>query len=336
VDDLVPMPIALFERLGRVGLDVDAILRRAKLTRSRFDVARPQGTTTEFFSLWRAVEESGADPDLGLRLGLEALTDEENAVALAALHSATLGEGLQKLARYKRIVCPERISIEVRNGEVRLTFDWLFTNDHPPALLTDLIFAGVVRLAQYGTRTSVHPQRLELTRRQANKAALRRHFGCNVLFDAPRDVIVFDESVLALPMLQRNAQLLALLVPGLELALDQNDRPRTAADQVRDALEVMICGNRPTITKVAKSLGMSRRTLQRRLGELGTTYQDVLDDVRHQLARRMLTSTGLGVAEIAFLLGFAEANSFVRAFQGWEGSTPAKWRTTVESTTESR
>ena len=330
------MPMALFERLGRVGLDVDSILRRAKLARSRFVVARPQGTTTEFFSLWRAVEESGADPDLGLRLGLEALTDEENAVALAALHSPTLGEGLQKLARYKRLVCPERISIEVRNGEVRLTFDWLFTNDNPPALLTDLIFAGVVRLAQHGTGTSVHPQRLELTRRQANEASLQRHFGCKISFDAPHDAIVFDESVLALPMLRRNVQLLALLVPGLELALEQNDRPRTVTDQVREALEGMISGNRPTITKVAKSLGMSRRTLQRRLGELGTTYQDVLDDVRHQLALRMLTSTGLGVAEIAFLLGFAEANSFVRAFQGWEGSTPAKWRSTLESITASR
>jgi hypothetical protein len=95
--DLVPILVALFDRLARAGLDVDAIFRRARLSRSRFNVARPQGTTAEFFALWRAVEESGADADLGMRLGVEALTDQENTVALAALHSATLGEGLQKL-----------------------------------------------------------------------------------------------------------------------------------------------------------------------------------------------------------------------------------------------
>src|SRR5690242_21400156 len=76
--DLVPIPIVLFERLARAGLDVDAILRQANLPRSRFNVAKPEGTTAEFFALWRAVEQSGADADLGLRLGVEALTDEEN------------------------------------------------------------------------------------------------------------------------------------------------------------------------------------------------------------------------------------------------------------------
>ena len=64
--DLVPIPLALFDRLARA-VDVDMVLRRAKLPRSRFSVARPQGTTAEFFALWRAVEDSGTDADLGLR-----------------------------------------------------------------------------------------------------------------------------------------------------------------------------------------------------------------------------------------------------------------------------
>jgi AraC-like DNA-binding protein len=66
--------------------------------------------------------------------------------------------------------------------------------------------------------------------------------------------------------------------------------------------------------------------MQRRLGELGTTYQDVLDDVRQRAARRLLTNTDYGTGEIAFLLGFEEVNSFMRAFHAWEGTTPAKWR----------
>jgi Arabinose-binding domain of AraC transcription regulator, N-term len=130
--DLVPIPLALFERLAQV-VDVDRVLRSAKLPRSRFNVAKPQGTTAEFFSLWRAVEEIGADPAIGLRLGVEALTDYDNVAVLAALHSSTLGEGLQKLARYKRLVCPEKIWIDVAKGEARMRFQWLLAKGDPPA-----------------------------------------------------------------------------------------------------------------------------------------------------------------------------------------------------------
>ena len=327
--DLVPMPLALFSRLERAGFDVDAILRRARLPRARFNVARPQGTTAELFALWRAVESSGADPGLGLRLGAVALTDEENVVALAALHSATLGEGIHRLTRYKHLVCPERLTLAIEGGEARLHVEWLFAGESPPALLTDLVFAGALSLAQQGTKTEVTPLRVELARRRVNEALLRRHFGCELRFDAPRDVLVFDDAALALPMLDRNAQLLAVLLPGLELALAQGARARTLADDVRLALGETICGDRPGIGRIAKSLGMSARTMQRRLGELGTTYQGVLDDVRRQLAQRLLANTDLAMGEVAFLLGFEEVNSFARAFHNWEGTTPVRWRERV-------
>ena len=327
MSDLVPIPLDLFDRLKRAGLDVDAILHRANLPRSRFSVAKPQGTTAEFFALWRAVEEqSGADAGLGIRIGVEALPDETNVVSLAAMHSDTLGEGLRKLARYKRLVCPEQISIDVEDGEARLSFEWLLADGAPPALLTDIIFAGITNLAQRGTMTHVRPRRLEFTRRRANEAMLRRHFRCELRFDAVHDVLVFDEAALALPMVHRNAQLLAVLVPGLDRALAQDDHARTLADDVRMALSETMCGDRPAIAKVAKSLGMSPRTMQRRLGELGTTYQGVLDEVRRQSARRLLADTDLGTGEVAFLLGFEEVNSFARAFHTWEGITPARWR----------
>jgi AraC-like DNA-binding protein len=323
--DLVPIPHALFDRLARA-VDIDGVLRSAKLPRSRFRVARPQGTTAEFFALWRAVEQSGADADIGLRLGVETLSDYQDLAALAALHSATLGEGLQKLARYKRLVCPERVWIDVEDGEARLRFEWLLADEAPPTLVTDLLFGFVLGLAQRGTTKPVRPRRIELTRRRGNEAMLRRHFRCEIRFDAPHDVMVFDEATLALPMVNRNPQLLSVLLPGLEQAVAKDRHGRTLVDDVRMALSETIYGARPAIAEIAKSLGMSARTMQRRLGELGTTYQDVLDDVRRRSARRLLTNTDLAMGEIAFVLGFEEVNSFMRAFHAWEGTTSAKWR----------
>ena len=81
---------------------------------------------------------------------------------------------------------------------------------------------------------------------------------------------------------------------------------------------------------------MSARTVQRRLAELGTTYQDVLSDVRRRSARRLLANTDLQIGEIAFLLGFEEVNSFTRAFQSWEGVRPAHWRASYMTSRPSR
>ena len=100
-------------------------------------------------------------------------------------------------------------------------------------------------------------------------------------------------------------------------------------DDVRSTLAQRICGERPAVAKVAKALRMSPRTLQRRLGELGTSYQEVLDDVRRRSARRLLANTDLATSEVAFLLGFEEMNSFTRAFHTWEGTSPAQWRATA-------
>jgi AraC-like DNA-binding protein len=325
--DVVPLPATLLDRFSRLGVDVDALLRRAAIPRSRFDAAKPHGTTAEFFALWRAAEESGVGPGLGIRTGSETDPRHQSVAYLVALHSATLGDGLRKLARYKRLVCPEEVTIEVAHGEAKLRFEWLLAQTDPPPMLVDGVFAGVVDMARRGSGGSIRPRRIELTRRRAHEEMLRAHFGCDIRFDAPLDVLVFDEAALALPLVTHNAQLLAVMIPGLESALEQTGTSRTLADDVRTTLGARICGERPAIEKVAKSLGMSPRTLQRRLGELGTSYQKLLDDVRHRSARRLLANTDLGAAEVAFLLGFEELNT--RAFHSWEGTTPTRWRTSA-------
>jgi AraC-like DNA-binding protein len=333
--DLIALPATLLERFARVGVDVDALLRRAGIARSRFAEAKPQGTTAEYFALWRAAGESGGAADIGLRAGSNTLPHHQSVATLAALHSPTLGEGLKKLARYKRLVCPEEVTISVHRGEARLRFDWVLADTQPPPMLIDCIFASIMDLAKRGTAKPMRPRRIELTRPRTptHEAALRKHFGCHVKFGASSDLLVFDEAALALPLVTHNAQLLALIVPGLESALEETGSVRTLADDVRAALSQTISGERPAVEKVAKSLGMSPRTLQRRLGELGTTYQKLLDEVRHRSARRLLANTDLGAAEVAFLLGFEELNSFTRAFHAWEGTTPLRWRAAANFST---
>lgn len=155
---------------------------------------------------------------------------------------------------------------------------------------------------------------------------LRQHFGCEIVFNRPRDLLVFTSAVLELPFNTHNAELLELMVPGLESALRKRNASASIVEEAKEGISRSMRGQRPSIQGVAKDLCVSSRTLQRRLEEEGTSYQCLLDDVPQDATRRLLSSTDLQSGEIAFLPGFEELNSFTRAFQVWEGTTPMGWR----------
>jgi AraC-like DNA-binding protein len=328
--DLVPVPSQVLERLAAIGVDVARVLQHARLSRSQL-AARAHLTTREFFAFWRVVEQVSGRRDLGLRLGSEASPHQLDVASLAALHAPNLGEALKKLARYKRLVCPEEIEMAIVDGEARIRFHWILADEQIPLLIVDGAFATVMAIAHRGTGRRIVPRRVELTRRRADEQTLTRHFGCDIHFDAALDLLVLEERALAEPFLTHNEDLLAVMLPGLEAAVAEHGPTRTIGDDVRMILGRRMHGERPTVEKIADEMRMSPRTLQRRLEAVGTTYQELLDEVRRQSARRLLSNTDLDAGEVAFLLGFEELNSFTRAFHTWEGTTPTRWRASDNS-----
>lgn len=328
--DLISMPAFVAERLRPFGIEVRDVLRHAGLPAALFAAGRARVTTKQFFAWWGSLEAAGAPPDFGVRTGAAGPPPGKYDVAsLAALHSENFGDALVKLGRYKRLVCPEILKVEVKKNEAHLQYRWVLADEAIPPLLADAAFASTCRLLARGVGRRIKPLRLELTRRTGHNALLKRHFGCEIRFGCARDVLVFPASVLSEPFRTHNPELLALMVPGLEAALQQQ---RTAIgswmDQAKESIGRIMRGQRPSLGLVAKDLGVSPRSLQRRLVEADISYQQLLERVRHESACRMLATTDLQVGEIAFLLGFEELNSFTRAFRGWEGVTPLRWRTT--------
>ena len=108
--------------------------------------------------------------------------------------------------------------------------------------------------------------------------------------------------------------------------LKQENGYENFVDRVRLAIQQELAGCRPTVEDIADALHISSRTLQRRLQNQGSSFQRVLEDARHRLARRYLNNSLLELNEAAYLLGYEDANSFVRAFRTWEGVPPARWR----------
>jgi AraC-like DNA-binding protein len=279
-------------------------------------------TTDEYFAFWHAVAATGDRADLGLSIGIAVFGHSIS--AQAALQAPTLGDALRTIGRYKRLSCPEDVLVEVRDGEPSVRFDWVLATGGVPAMLVDAVFASHVALVARGSGGKAAPARIELARKRRHAQVLRDHFRCPIVFGAARDRIVFAPGALAIPFVTANRAAYAQLVPGLEAKLAAK---RSLVGDVRIAIARTIsAGARPSIETIAERLDTSPRTLQRRLGKANTTFQDQLDDVRHVASRRLLEHTDLEPIDISFLLGFAEPNSFVRAFRSWERTTPLRWR----------
>jgi AraC-like DNA-binding protein len=301
-------------------------LRRAGLSQGFIDQPRVLLKTEELFALWRAVGEISTDPGIGLLLGTESKTERFHPVGLAALSSDNFGAAIDQMARYKQLTCPEEILQEKDDKEWSIEFRWLLASEVEPPVLIECCFAWVLSLARHGTGTRVSPRRVEFVEPRRHVKTIERHFGCEVICGAPRNAIVFRAGDTQRQFVTRNAELLAMLAPQFEEELKQENPDENFADRVRVAIQQKLTGQRPTIEDIADTLHVSSRTLQRRLQEEGLNFQLVLEEARHHLARYYLNNSVLELNEAAYLLGYEDANSFVRAFRTWEGVPPARWR----------
>ncbi len=326
---------SVFSKLEELGVRASAVLRRAGLPQDFVDQPRVLLKTEELFALWRAIGEVSTNPAIGLLLGTETKTERFHPVSLAALSTENLGAAIKQMARYKQLTCPEEIWQERDEDEWRIQFRWLLADETEPPVLIECCFAWVLSVARHGTGTRLSPLRVEFVQPRAHVKTMERHFGCRVVCGAPRNAIVFRVADSQRPFVTRNAELLGMLAPQFEEELKQENGDENFIERVRVAIQQKLTGRRPTIEDIADALHISSRTLQRRLQDEGSSFQRVLEEARHQLARHYLNNSVLELNEAAYLLGYEDSNSFVRAFRTWEGVPPARWRETQRTRAES-
>jgi AraC-like DNA-binding protein len=199
-------------------------------------------------------------------------------------------------------------------------------NEGAPVPFLDAAFALMLETGRRGTQRPLHALRVELTRPVSHQEVYEAHFGCRVRFNARHNVIVFRTGDLELPFASYNAELLARLRPQLDREIARLKTRETTSFRAKRVLKRLLGGKGTGVHEVAKELGMSCRTLQRRITEEGSTFRQLLNDARRELARLYLLHPSLGLSETAFLLDYEDPNSFLRAFRVWEGITPTEWR----------
>ena len=311
--------------LKDAGIDGTRVLRRADLPDDLLSRPSASLSTADYFRFWHALDEEAGDPTLPIRIGGAISVEAFDAPIFAALCSPDLNTALRRIRRYKPLIGPMALHVDQGTTTTRLEIEYLDKTETSPIVLaaTELIF--FVQLARLGIREQICPVAVETPSPPEPVAAFEAYFGRRVQVGSAHSV-TFSAVDAARPFLTVNEPMWQFFQPELRKRLSELDETATVSDRVRGALLELLPSGSSSLTAVAKRLAVSTRTLQRRLSTEGRSFQHVLDSTREELARHYLGSSAMSGAEISFLLGYEDPNSFFRAFHAWTGETPEQVR----------
>ena len=303
------------------------VLRRAQLPLDLLARTNTWLNASQYFSLWTAlgVEATTRCESMPERIRQSLSSDWFDPAVFAAMCSANLAHALVRIAKYKRLIAPIALNIESTPLRTTLTMEWLDKGQLPPPVLVGFELIFFVQIARRATRHEIMPLNVSCPEPLPQEAAFASYFGTQVArSQAP--TIVFSAEDANRPFLTASPEMWSFFEPALKLRLSELDQSATMRDRVRSALLEALPAGELSVDAVCHRLGVSSRTLQRRLKAEECTFQQVLDQVRLSLALHYLQNTDMAGGEISFLLGFEDSNSFVRAFKIWTGTTPQATR----------
>jgi AraC-like DNA-binding protein len=301
------------------------VLRRAALPGDLFARGPVALSPEDYFRFWAAVDDEAGDPALAVRLGQSISVEMFSPPMFAALCSPDLVTAAQRIGTYKPLIGPMELTVELGDDELTIGNRWPAGMSPPPLLaIAELVFW--VALARIATRHQVRPVRAGLPQPPADPDAVAAYLGTRVRRTGTHE-ITFTAGDARRPFLTENDQMWQFFVTDLRRRLSDLQAAATTAERVRAALRETLPAGDPSMTAVTRHLAVSSRTLQRQLRLEGTTFQEVLARTREDLARHYLSRSAMRTAEIAYLLGYDDANSFYRAFRTWTGTTPEALRT---------
>jgi AraC-like DNA-binding protein len=268
-----------------------------------------------------------SDPAFGVHLAQKVGLRDLGLVGYIIFHSQTLSCGLKRLSRYSRIVADDMgCSLIPEGSRIRLEIatDPLLVALRHPVDTRLVFFANAVREA---TGVQLDPVEVRFPYRQRMELAAHRDaFRAPLVFGRRTAALVYRAEDLQRPTMFVDETLQNYLEQLADQVMASLDAHPLFANRVRGVIFAQLSDGNPSRRQVAETLGVSVRTLQRRLSEERTSFASLLDDLRRQMSLQLLRDSSLAVYEIAFLLGYADPSTFYQAFRRWTGSSPRRYR----------
>ena len=308
-----------------MGFNPADVLAFARLPGDLFARKDAALSPAEYFNLWRGLEQAAGADELPLKLGQVISAEAFDPALFSCLCSPDLNTALQRLAQYKRLVGPLTMAVDISPTATKVTLTCYGHTESIPRSLSTAELVFFTQLARLATRERIVPLAAATPDLPGNGALYEVFFGCPLTqSDAIR--ISFSAQDAQRPFLTESVAMWEAFEPSLRKRLSALDEQASTSDRVRALLLEMLPEGMSSIDAVAQRLALSKRSLQRHLGDEAVSFQDVLNTVRQELAQHYLVNSTISPGEISWLLGFQESNSFIRAFRGWTGKTPGAYR----------
>ncbi|MET0604873.1 MAG: AraC family transcriptional regulator ligand-binding domain-containing protein [Beijerinckiaceae bacterium] len=316
------------ERLRLAGVDLAPLLKKAGITKPEIDDPNRRIANQRQIAFLAAAAEALDDDLLGLRLAENFDCREIGLLYYAAASSATLGEAMRRAARYSRVT-NEAILLKLVDGEAPvLRFSYAGVARHTDMQQMEFLMVAALRICRVITGRRLVPRMVSIAHlRSAVPPEASAFFGTSVEFGAAHDEIALPEGAFDLPSIGADPHLSKIVLKYCDECLAQRSDARGPfRARVENAMAPLLPHASARADAVARELGMSERTLGRKLAEEETSFNEVLQDLRSELAARYLEDPRLPVSRIAWLLGFEEVSSFSHAFKRWTGKSPREMR----------
>lgn len=282
---------------------------------------------------WIVGERLAHDPDLGLHAAEHYNPGALSIVGYVILSCRTAGDALDRLARYVPLLNEGlHVTLTRHQGVTHCRFEPLDRFEsflqRTPRQVMETMAAGIVVTLRRLATSPVEPTAV-LFRHAAPSSLAEHHrlLGPTVRFAQPENAVVYPSATLEAGMLSADPALLEFFEGDARRRLAQLDSHGAVSRRVLDLLLKRLKGELPTLATVASELAMSERSIQRGLREENTSYRELIDEVRKELALQHLSRPGTSATDVAFLLGFSEPSAFTRAFRRWTGAPPTQFRT---------
>ena len=318
-----------YARAKMNGLDTHVLLRKANLEPQHISDTSLRLRVGDQIRFLYLVANALRDDLLGFHLAQSTDLREFSFLYYVAASSETLGQALQKLARYTTIA-NEGVSLTYLDGGiVGVKFHYVGVGRHLDRHQIEFFMTWLLRLCRQLTGIRVVPAQVKFAhRRSAQCPELSKFFGADVKFTAAVDEITFTPTIKNMPVVSADNYLNKLLIAYCEEALDRRPirQRHSFRSRVENAVVPLLPHGDAKLSAIASRLGLSHRTFARRLAAEGLKFSDVLESLKVDLARRYLADNDLSISQVAWLLGYQEASSLTHAFRRWTGMTPREAR----------
>lgn len=307
-----------------LGISIAETLKKSNLPEDLFSHQIPSLTAIEYIRFMEMLKELSIDECLPIKIGTIENIETFSPPIFAAYCSRNVLTCMKRISTYKKLIGP--LIFLVNENEDNITLEMAFENKEnelPEFLVaTEMVF--LAQLMRNATKTHIVPKEV-ITKHKLDNDNYEKFFGVRPRV-GPRNILTISKKDSLLPFISQNDVMWEYFEPELRRRLSELNIDDTYAARVRSALIELLPAGEGSIDDVSSKLGCSTRTLQRKLKEEDTTFQKQLNHTRELLARHYLKNSDMSSDDIAYLLGYQDLNSFVRAFHIWTGITIGEYK----------